>query len=90
MIKTEAFSVFDDKAGTFSPPFFMSTQGQAIRMFGDLVNDKNTQINKHPSDYRLFLIGAFDQSSGLLEAVNPPRFLCAAVDFTNKVVPDGA
>lgn len=83
MISQMAFSVYDEKAAVFSPPFFMSTQGQAIRMFGDLVNDKQSSLSKHPADYRLFCLGEFDQSSGELKGVMPPKFMCAAADFIN-------
>lgn len=64
----KAFSIFDIKAEVFSPPFFMTTHGEAIRAFKDLANDPNTTVGRHPSDFRLMCIGTFDNCSGKFEA----------------------
>lgn len=61
-----AFSVFDVKADTYSPPFWKSTVGQAVRDFGDLAQDKNTTVGRHPEDYKLVQVGEFDDATGLL------------------------
>lgn len=60
----KAFSIYDIKSEVFSNPFFMSTNGEAIRAFKDLVTDKNTMVGRHPSDYRLMCLGKFDNVSG--------------------------
>lgn len=61
---TKMFSVFDSKAGNFSPPFFMVNVGAALRAFVDIANDRDTAIARHPEDYSLFLIGEFDDLTG--------------------------
>lgn len=68
------FSVYDIKAEVFSPPFFMSTAGEAIRAFKDLVNDPNTTIGRHPEDYRLMALGTFDNGSGNIELTQQDSF----------------
>jgi len=79
-----AFSVYDDKAGVFSPPFFMVNKALAIRFFGELVLDVKTAIAKHPSDFKLFYVGTFNEQAGELSGLKPD-FLCTASDMTQGV-----
>ena len=61
------FSVFDAKADAFLPPFFLHNNGLALRTFGDACNMKDHQFGKHPEDYTLFELGAFEDGSGTLK-----------------------
>ena len=63
MIK-KVFTVYDDKSEAYLQPFFLDTVGQARRAITDCVNDVNHQFCKHPSDYTLFELGTFDDSTG--------------------------
>lgn len=65
------FSVYDNKAKAYLPPFIMPEQGQAVRVFADCVNSKDHQFNKHPSDYTLFELGMFDDNKGKIAATAP-------------------
>lgn len=66
-----AYTLYDIKALTYSPPFYCSAHGQAVRMVLDLANDNNTMVGRHPADYTLFCIGQFnDATGGLLPAEN--------------------
>lgn len=58
------FSVYDEKAQAFLPPFFLHAEGMARRVFGDCVNSNDHQFGRHPQDYTLFLIGEFDDGTG--------------------------
>jgi len=80
-MEQNVYSVFDFKARQYAAPFFMLNDGQAIRAFGDAVNDKTTTLNKHPEDYALYRIGVFDTSIGKLIAVVEPIHLSRATDF---------
>lgn len=68
------FAIFDIKAEVFSAPFFMSTAGEAVRAFKDLVNDPNTTIGRHPEDYRLMCLGTWNNGTGLFEATQQDSF----------------
>lgn len=68
---SNVYAIFDTKADMFNQPFVFTTNGQAIRAFSDLAYDKNTFVGRHPEDYRLFKIGMFDDSTGLLESCRP-------------------
>ena len=63
MIK-KIFTVYDEKSDAYLQPFFLDTIGQATRAVTDCVNDENHQFCKHSSDYTLFSLGEFDDSTG--------------------------
>lgn len=62
----KSYSVYDNKAVAFLPPFFMFNDAVACRAFSDAVNDPSHQFHKNPTDYNLFCVGSFDDSTGVL------------------------
>lgn len=58
------FAVYDSKAEAYFQPFFMATNGQALRAFKDLANDPKSNICRHPGDYTLFVLGEYDDETG--------------------------
>lgn len=64
-----AYSLHDVKALQYHPPFFVSTDAAAIRMVQDLVNDLQTMVGKHPSDFKLYAVGTYDDLNGRFEPV---------------------
>jgi len=60
----EIFSIFDQKAQSHLPPFFLPKREMAIRTFSDCCNDKEHAFGAHPEDYTLFTHGSFNQSEG--------------------------
>lgn len=60
------YSVFDNKAELFGNPFVMKTNGEALRAFKSLVNDKNTMPGQHPGDFVLLNLGKFDDTTGAI------------------------
>lgn len=79
-------AVRDSALDAFVRPFCVPAVGAAVRGFSDEVNRSESEMNKHPSDYELFEVGSFDEDSGLVEAVVPPRSLARAVDVKVPVV----
>ncbi len=57
------FTIYDTKAEAYFPPFYLPQSSMAIRQFGDMVNDSNSSISKHPADYTLFELGEWDDNS---------------------------
>lgn len=82
-MKVNVYSIFDEKAAAYAPPFFMGHNGQAIRAFSDLVEDNKSAISRHPADYTLYKLGEFDDNSGVIKGVQP-EFLARASDFVSK------
>lgn len=66
-------SVKDAAAQAFGRPVFVHTQGLAVRSFRDEINRKaaDNEMYKHPEDYDLYVVGSFDDASGLLTARKP-------------------
>jgi len=55
------FTVYDEKAEAFLPPFFLPAIGMATRSFSECVNSKDHQFGKYPHDYTLFHVGEWDE-----------------------------
>ena len=74
-------SVKDRAADVFNRPFFVPHRNVAIRDFTDEVNRVagDNQLNKHPDDFDLYLLGEFDDSSGTF-LNNVPQVLVRAKD----------
>lgn len=79
------FSVFDEKACIFGQPFFLPHNGVALRSFSDLVQDNQTNVCRHPEDFKLYCLGSYDDNSGGLISVAQPEFLANATDFVKQV-----
>jgi len=73
--------VKDRAADVFNRPFFVPHRNVAIRDFTDEVNRVATdnQLNKHPDDFDLYLLGEFDDSRGAF-VNNEPQVLVRAKD----------
>lgn len=61
-----AYTLYDCKALTYSPPFYATAHGSAVRMVMDLAADPNTSVGRHPADYTLFCVGMWNDSTGNL------------------------
>ena len=84
-MKVMMYSVYDEKACAYATPFFMSTDGQAIRAFGDAVMEGKSQLAVHPEDFGLYYVGEYDDKTGQVISV-VPKFLCRGSEFKNKGV----
>lgn len=60
------YSLHDGAAQAHDRPFAARSHGEALRVFGDLVNDAQHPVGQHPEDYTLFYHGEFDLESGEL------------------------
>lgn len=79
-------AVYDTVSKVYAPPFYVSTKGEAVRSFSNAVNDKSMgDLNKHPKDFLLFLLGQWDDNSGLLTAVQPPERIGLGSDFVEVI-----
>lgn len=58
------YTVYDEKANAYLTPFFIPTDGMAIRAMEDALLDEKHQFTMHPGDYTLYRIAIFDDSNG--------------------------
>lgn len=61
------YSVFDSKASAYLPPFYLPTEGMAVRVFSDCVNSDDHQFGRHPADFTLFYLGTWDDGNAIFE-----------------------
>ncbi len=80
----KAFAVYDVKSCTFSPPFFVTEPGVAIRNFSDVCNDPNSMIFRHPEDFDLYMLGEFDDFKGEFDNIKPVN-LGKATNFVKSM-----
>lgn len=60
------FSIKDNMAEAFIPPFFLPKVAMAVRTFNDMLQDPKHQFSKHPEDYYLFHLGELDDQTGVI------------------------
>lgn len=65
------YSIYDKKAASYGTPFFMLTDGAAMRAVIDTARDPSTTLYRHPGDFTLVKICSFDEITGLVDASDP-------------------
>lgn len=65
-----AVAVRDSAVQAFNRPFFVPTVAVATRSFADEVNRNapENQMFAHPDDFELWVVGAFDDETGLFQS----------------------
>ena len=74
------YSVYDQAASAFMQPFFFATKGLAIRSFTEAVNSPDQLFNKYPSDYVMFELGEFEDSSAVIRMHAVPERVISALE----------
>jgi len=64
-----AYSLYDSKADVYGQPFFTSSDPEAIRGVKLGLRAGKAVFAQFPSDYRLCLIGSFNEATGVLVAL---------------------
>ena len=82
-MKFSVYAIKDAALGTYAAPFTQPNNAVAMRSFGDLANDPNSNLSRHPSDYALVRLGTFDDDTGVFESEEPTT-IAYAVDFQNE------
>lgn len=77
----DVFSIHDEKAAAFLPPFILPNEQMAKRVFADCINSDDHQFGKNPADYTLFRLGQFDDASGQLLLERTKHSLGNGVEF---------
>jgi hypothetical protein len=77
--------VKDRAAEVFNRPFFVPHRNVAVRDFTDEVNRSaaDNQLNKHPDDFDLYLLGTYDDNTGFFN-LDVPTVLVRAKDVVSS------
>ncbi len=90
-MKQRAFTVYDNKAECYLPPFFTPEVGQATREFANAINSSSHAFARNPEDYTLTEVGTFDDNTGLLAALDQPVVHGVGITYvkqqTNNPIP---
>lgn len=60
----QIYSIFDRAVGAHLQPFFVRSEGEALRMLRQAVNDPKTNFFQNPGDYTLVHHGEFADDTG--------------------------
>lgn len=63
-MKLIMFTIYDEKAEQFLPPFVLPQTNMAKRTFADCVADPKHAFSRNPADYTLFEVGEFNADTG--------------------------
>lgn len=77
-------AIRDTKAAAWMNPLFFQTKAQAIRAFGDAVNDPQGEFQKHPEDYQLYHVGTFNPETGDVIGT-PPEVLGIGTNYLHLI-----
>lgn len=74
-MRYKVLAIRDRAIDAYGQPFFSASVGGAIRSFSDEINRaaENNQLNKHPEDFDLYLLGEFDDATGRFDAADPSQ-----------------
>jgi len=72
-------AIHDSAMNAHMQPLFVPTTQVAVRHFSDLLNNPESAISKHPSDYTLWQLGVYDDEAG--DFLNDRQRLIRAVDL---------
>ena len=68
----QLFSIFDDKAGAFQPPFIHTNEDTAVRAVAASVNERSgDMLSQHPEDFHLYYLGTFNDNEGTYQTQKP-------------------
>lgn len=80
----KCFSVFDTKSKAFSKPVYCITRGVVIRSITEELKNADSDYAKYPSDFTLFEVGEWDDSTGMFTS-KTPESLGSLVEFMNTI-----
>lgn len=73
----QVLSVYDSASEVYGRPVFAPAVGSVVREVTDAINGaEDTTLSRHPRDFRLFHLGAFNDVSGLFDLFPLPRLVC--------------
>lgn len=81
------YAVYDSKAKCFANPFFMVNDATAVRALAAAANDPSTEVCRFPEDFTLFLLGSFDDSTGVVTPLPQAKSLGMAANWKDAPIP---
>ena len=80
----KVYAVYDSKVEAYMTPFNMTTRGQAVRAWQEVVNEPQSQFNKHPGDFTLFEVAEYCDIKGMYLSYDAKINIGTALEYINK------
>lgn len=80
---TGIYAIKDAKS-TFMPCTVDVNDATAVRNFEHAVRQPDSILASHPNDFALFKLGEYDNESGVISPLFPPKLLCDAAQCLVK------
>lgn len=78
------YSIYDVAEARFKPPFVATTDTSARRAISEAMNaDKQSLIYKYSNEYKLYRLGSYDCTRGLIVSIEP-LMICSLFDLKEK------
>lgn len=67
------YAILDTKSGFYGSLMTFKNDATALRAFQEMLlsGDKNSMLALYPTDYTLFLVGYYDQETGIIQPTQP-------------------
>jgi hypothetical protein len=78
------YAIQDVKGENFESPIAMANDGDAVRGIGDVLRDEKFKYFKHIADYRIMCLGTYDIRTGIINALEAPRFVISGENLVNE------
>lgn len=79
------YSIYDTAVKAWMSPMYFRNKGDALRWFGETVNNPESRLSKHPTDFVFFELGTWDDEKCIFDIQEPVR-LGVAMEFIKSVV----
>jgi len=73
---TNMYVVYDSKSECYNKPFCLINDKVAFRSAESIVEDKTSEIAKHPEDYTMFRIGTYEDLTAEIELLSSREVIC--------------
>lgn len=87
-MRMDVYSLRDKKADVFGRPVFVVNVGLLIRELSDALEGTDT-LARHPEDFALYKLGAFDDVKGTFDLLPLPDFVLEVASLARPIGPAG-
>lgn len=85
-MKLDIFTVFDNAANAFLPPFYMHNEQMAYRAMKECLADENHKFSQHSPDFTLFKLGSYDDTTAKFDMLSSPRNLAPLLALKGQML----
>lgn len=76
-------TIYDSASETYSVPHYFPARGAALRAFMDEIKKPDSDFHRYSEHFAMFMLGSYDQKTGLFDLLKVPELLGKAMDLKN-------